>query len=104
MVDSGITCTTTRTWLDPATNMVVGQAWTIDIEHEGGSIRLELQAKARAYYMWNFLSKGSTMLYWWLATATATITDRDGTTRLVDIPAEAHLNRAFYRRHGDANV
>jgi hypothetical protein len=103
IVDDGIKCTTTRTWQDPATGMVVGQSWVIEVEYEGGVITLEIQAKARAYYMWNFLAGGSTMLYWWLATSNATISERSGVTRLSGIPAEAHLNRTFYERHGAAH-
>jgi hypothetical protein len=103
LTDSGISCTTTRTWVDPATNMVVGQTWHIVIEHEGGTIALDIQAKARAYYMWNFLSGGSTILYWWLCTAEATIEDAAGRRTLTDLAAEAHLNRSFYQRHGAAD-
>lgn len=98
LIGAGITSDTVRTWCDPVTHMVVGQAWRVRIEREDLAITLAVQARARAYYAWNFLSEGSTMLYWWLATAEATIERADGSRTVRDLPAEAHLNRTFYVR------
>ncbi|WP_223623787.1 hypothetical protein [Microbacterium sp. EST19A] len=97
----GLSVRTTRTWLDPQTNMLVAQAWDVAIElPEGaGSIELALQAKARAYYTWDFLAEGQTMLYWWLCTGTAEVTQGDARHRVTDLLTEAHLNRTFSVRH-----
>jgi hypothetical protein len=97
--DDAISFGTERTWHDPATGMVVGQTWRLAIEHEGGTVEFRVQAKARAYYTWNFLAEGATMLYWWLCTADAVVDD-GATRRLSGLSAEVHLNRTFYRRHG----
>lgn len=100
LVGTGISSETVRTWFDPVTGMVVGQAWRVRVVHHDLTITLSIQARARAYYSWNFLSEGSTMLYWWLAVAEATIEGPDGSRTVRDMPAEAHLNRTFYLREG----
>ncbi|MGB3376185.1 MAG: hypothetical protein WBA87_13725 [Microbacterium sp.] len=101
--NEAISFSTERTWHDPATGMLVGQSWRLSIEHEDGAVDFHIQAKARAYYTWNFLADGATMLYWWLCSAEATLTS-PSTGRaarvMTGLPAEAHLNRTFHRRHG----
>ncbi|MEU8825375.1 hypothetical protein [Streptomyces sp. NPDC048636] len=96
----GISTATTRTWTDPKTRMVVGQTWHVEVEHDTTRLQLDVQARARAYYSWDFLSQGRTILYWWLCTANVTIEDEQGVRKLAGLPAEAHLNRTYYRRHG----
>lgn len=98
--DDAITFTTERTWLDPATEMVIGQTWRVVVRHPDGQVELRIQAKARAYYLWNFLADGKTMLYWWLCTASATLNGSGPEEHIEGLVAEAHLNRTFYRRHG----
>jgi hypothetical protein len=99
----GIAFEVVRTWCDPVTSMVVGQTWRARVQAGETTIELDVQARARAYYSWDFLSRGSTMLYWWLCSARATVTDAAGRRSFTDLLAEAHLNRTFYRRHGSAD-
>ncbi|MFS0894936.1 hypothetical protein [Microbacterium sp. 179-I 3D3 NHS] len=97
----GLSLRTTRTWHDPQTNMLVAQAWevVVDLPDGAGTIELALQATARAYYTWDFLAEGQTMLYWWLCTGTADVRQGGARRRIPDLLAEAHLNRTFSVRH-----
>jgi hypothetical protein len=88
------------TWLDPQTGMLVPQAWRLGIAlPDGTEIDMRLSARARAYYTWDFLVGGQTMLYWWLCSGSAEIRSAGPTRRLADLTAEAHLNRTFSTRH-----
>jgi len=92
---------TTRTWVDPQTSMVVAQAWRVGATlPDGTTIAVRLQARARAYYTWDFLAEGQTMLYWWLCTGSAEIRAAGASRHVDGLAAEAHLNRTFSFRHG----
>lgn len=98
--DASVQAVTESTWHDPASGMLVGQAWRLRIEHAAGAVELAIRARARAYYTWNFLAEGSTVLYWWLCTADAVITGPGPRRTVTGLAAETHLNRTFARRHG----
>jgi hypothetical protein len=83
-------------WVDPDTGLHLPRAWEVCIDTPRGRLEVRTTAHARAYYLWNFLRDGLTVLYWWLCTSTAAVTTKAG-VRVVDhIRSEVHLNRTLY--------
>lgn len=85
-----------RTWVDPATRLSVPSAWQLTIAAPGVELSVTTEAQARAYYLWNYLRGGVTVLYWWLCRSHGKLKTKDGQLHLDLLRSEAHLNRTFY--------
>lgn len=84
----------TETWHDPRTGAVVPSAWRLLLRSDRGTLELRTVARARAFYRWDYLSRGSTLLYWWLCHTDGVLRRSDGSVEsLGGIRSEAHVNR-----------
>lgn len=85
-------------WDDPDTWLRLPKRWELEVVGEGLSLRITALAHARAYYVWDFLRDGVTVLYWWLCTSEGQIESGEGSRRLQHVRSEVHLNKTIYER------
>lgn len=86
----------TAHWCDPRSGVEVPAGWRIEVEHEDGRLELDVDAYARAYYLWDYLRGSTSLLYWLLADARALWTPADGSGAVADrLLYAAHTNRPF---------
>ncbi|HET8588711.1 MAG TPA: hypothetical protein VFM01_03700 [Nakamurella sp.] len=84
----------TATWPDPRTGTTVPSRWSLRLSGPFGTLQVDTTARARAFYCWDYLTGGSTLLYWWLCSSRGTLHRPAGGTRtLTGLRSEAHLNR-----------
>jgi hypothetical protein len=83
-------------WVDPETWLHVPRRWELEVRGEDLALSIITTAHARAYYLWNFLRDGVTVLYWWLCTSQGQIETSAGRRHLGQVGSEVHLNRTIY--------
>ena len=91
-----VSLSATDHWVDPETSLYLPREWELHIDADDVRLDLVTTAHARAYYVWNFLRDGITVLYWWVCTSQGRLTTREGTRELPMVRAEAHLNKTIY--------
>jgi hypothetical protein len=92
-----ITSEETAHWVDPQSRLSAPVRWTVKCTDGRHTLELNVRAFARTYYLWNFLSGGVNVLYWWLAEAEGRF-ERPGRAPLIirDMKHVVHQNQAFY--------
>ncbi len=93
-----ISVETVQEWIDPRTRMSVPCTWLLRIGDGSADLELHVQAFARTFYLWNFLTGGVNILYWWIAESVGRFVPPSG--RRIDIAHMKHMvhqNRVMYR-------
>lgn len=94
---SAISTKTLKRWADPRTNILLPCEWSIDIDDGDSRLELHVQAFARTYYLWNFLTGGVNILYWWIAESNGMFTPPGKrAVALKDMKHVVHQNQLFY--------
>ena len=86
-----------RMWTDPRSMLSVPSNWTLEIKFPAKTIRANIWAQARSYYLWSYLRDSYMLLYWWLAHG---IVQVKGTKirRTESAKCIVHSNRIFMKR------
>lgn len=85
-------------WTDPRSRLSVPSSWDVEITGPAGALSIRARALSRAYYLWPQLSRGATVLYWWLAEADIRYELTDGRSgELKNVTYVVHDNRLLYR-------
>ncbi len=85
-------------WLDPRSRMVVPSSWLVTLTSGNAELELHVQAFARTYYLWNFLTGGVNLLYWWIAEANGHFDHPSGRRiDIVEMKHVVHQNQVMYR-------
>lgn len=84
-------------WVDPRSRLHTPSRWRVRCANESATLELAVQAFARTFYLWNFLTGGVNVLYWWLAEATGRF-ERPGRPALTlpRLKHVVHQNQALY--------
>jgi hypothetical protein len=84
-------------WVDPRSRLHTPVRWRVRCANATAALELEVRAFARTFYLWNFLTGGVNVLYWWLAEASGRW-ERPGRPPLAFAAAKhvVHQNQAFY--------
>ncbi len=84
-------------WVDSRSRLHVPVRWHVRCANASAAIDLEVRAFARTFYLWNFLTGGVNVLYWWLAEASGRF-ERPGRAPLVisRMKHVVHQNQALY--------
>ncbi len=88
---------TLQVWSDPRTRMTIPFAWLVRMDDGKASLELHVQAFARTFYLWNFLSGGVNILHWWIAEANGVFTPPGRcSVEIADMKHVVHQNQTFY--------
>ena len=83
-------------WVDPRTHMTIPCAWLLRFDDGKASLELHVQAFARTFYLWNFLSGGVNILHWWIAEANGSFTPPGRcSVEIADMKHVVHQNQVF---------
>ncbi|MSU49519.1 MAG: hypothetical protein EXS37_10605 [Opitutus sp.] len=84
-------------WVDPRSRLHSPIRWRVRCRNASASLELDVQAFARTFYLWNFLTGGVNVLHWWLAEATGRF-ERPGRAPLAVARLQhvVHQNQALY--------
>lgn len=92
-----ITAVDVKHWVDPQSRLYAPVEWRVTCRDERSSLDLHVRAFARTFYLWNFLTGGVNVLYWWLAEASGRF-ERAGRAPLPisRMKHVVHQNQALY--------
>jgi hypothetical protein len=83
-------------WLDPRSGVTVPTGWRVSVRTEAGLLELTAAARARAYYLWDYLKGSTSLLYWFLCDAEARWSSSSGDVVAESgVPHVGHTNRPF---------
>lgn len=84
-------------WTDPQSRLHTPVRWRVRCAHARATLELEVRAFARTFYLWNFLTGGVNILYWWLGEAAGRF-ERPGRAprEIRGMKNVIHQNQALY--------
>lgn len=85
-------------WIDPRSRLNTPVEWHVQCRDGSATLELQVRAFARTYYLWNFLTGGVNVLYWWLAEASGRL-ERSGrpTLAISNMKHVVHQNQVLHR-------
>jgi hypothetical protein len=84
-------------WVDPQSRLHTPVRWRVRCANAAATLDLEVRAFARTFYLWNFLTGGVNVLYWWLADASGRLERPGRAPREVKAMKHVvHQNQALY--------
>jgi hypothetical protein len=84
-------------WVDPRSRLHTPVRWRVRCANAGGTLDLEVRAFARTFYLWNFLTGGVNILYWWLGEASGRFEQTGRPPRQIKgMKNVIHQNQALY--------